>query len=105
MTTEKKFWLADHQGAKAAVDTAAERDYWVTVQHWTETTEPVGLEFQHVQHEAHHGRGVLAHDAAVLHEELGWHPSGPPPVPGSPEPAAPKSSPASKPAGSGDKKE
>ena len=101
---ESKFWIADHQGAKAAVDTAAERDYWVRVQGWSETTEPTGLEFQHVQHAEHGGRGRLVHDAALLHEELGWLPSGPPPVPGSPEPApAPKSSPKS--ATSGDKKE
>jgi hypothetical protein len=99
-----EYWIADHQGAKAVVGTTAERDYWVRVQGWSETTEPIGLEFQHVQHTGHGGRGVLAHEAAVLHAELGWRPSDPPPVPGSPEPApAPKSSPKS--ATSGDKKE
>jgi hypothetical protein len=105
MTKQESFWIADHGGAKAVVPSAADRDYWVQVQGWVETTEPVGLEFQHVQHAEHGGRGVLAHDAAVLHEELGWRPSGPPPVPGSPEPGpALKSSPA-KTATSGDKKE
>jgi len=100
-----KYWIADHQGAKAVVDTAADRDYWVAVQGWSETTEPTGLEFQHVQHAEHGGRGVLAHDAAVLHEELGWRPSDPPPVPGSPERAAPPAKSSPKSATSGDKKE
>jgi hypothetical protein len=74
------------------------------VRGWSETTEPTGLEFQWVRNEVHGGRGVMAHDAAVLHEGLGWFPCGPV---GYDEPAdepVPKSSPKA-PATSGDKKE
>lgn len=76
--TEKTFWLSDEQGRKARVFGAEARDQWVKVHGWSETTEPVGLEFQHVRNVGHGGRGVLNHEAAVLHEGLGWVPCGPP---------------------------
>ena len=42
-----------------------------------ETTEPVGQEFQWIRNVDHGGKGVMNHAAALLHEGLGWVPSGP----------------------------
>lgn len=84
------YWIADTEGVKACVSGAAMRDYWTRIQGWTETTEPVGLEFQWIRNVNHGGRGVMNHDAAVLHAGLGWVPSDPPPVLGMPtEPVEP----------------
>jgi hypothetical protein len=108
MTDSKKFWIADVDGVKAVVAGTAARDEWVKVHGWTETTEPVGQEFQWVRNADHGGKGVLNHEAALLHEGLGWFPSGPngydePEEPAEPEPPAPTKSAAK--ATSGDKKE
>jgi len=103
MSDKKTFWIADTEGVKAKVEGTEARDQWTRVHGWSETTEPTGLEFQWVRHEVHGGKGVLNHEAAVLHEGLGWAPSGPD---GYDEPAdepAPKSSPKS--GAAGDKKE
>jgi hypothetical protein len=103
--SDKKFWIADAEGVKAQVEGAEARDYWTKVHGWSETTEPVGHEFQWVRNEVHGGKGAMNHEAAVLHEGLGWFPCGPD---GYDEPAAEpvaKSSPAKTPATSGDKKE
>jgi hypothetical protein len=106
MTESKRYWIADAEGVKAVVEGVDARDYWVKVRGWAETTEPVGLERQWVRHAEHRGKGVLNHEAALLHEELGWFPCGPD---GYDEPVAepaPKSPP--KPAASavsGEKKE
>lgn len=106
MTDSKKYWIADVEGVKAVVVGAEARDVWTKVHGWSETTEPVGQEFQWVRHTAHGGKGVMNHAAAVLHEGLGWVPSGPD---GYEEPAAeptpePKVSPKpDKPATSGEK--
>lgn len=107
MTEKNEYWIADFEGVKARVVGAEARDHWVRVQGWSETTEPVGQERQWVRNEAHGGKGVLNHEAALLHEGLGWLPSGPPGY-DEPEPAPavePKSSPSSKHAASGEKKE
>jgi hypothetical protein len=102
------YWIADVEGVKAKVEGADARDEWTRVRGWSETTEPTGLEFQWVRNEAHGGKGVMNHEAALLHEGLGWFPSGPI---GYDEPAAepvaePKSSTKSAAtATSGDKKE
>ncbi len=97
-----EFWIADPEGVKARVLTAEAADEWVRVRGWTAATEPTGLEFQHVRNVGHGGRGVPNHEAAVLHEGLGWVPCGPPgyddPAP-EPGPKSPKSGAA------GDKKE
>jgi hypothetical protein len=93
------YWIADQQGVKARVVGAEDRDFWTKVNGWSETTEPVGQEFQWVRNENHGGKGVLNHAAAVLHEGLGWCPSGPegydeptdpPAVASAPVPANPK---------------
>jgi hypothetical protein len=104
--TEKKqtYWIADADGVKAKVVGAEARDEWVNVHGWSETEEPTGQEFQWVRNEAHGGKGVLNHEAALLHEGLGWFPSGPQ---GYDEPAQ-KTIPSTKSAASatsGDKKE
>jgi hypothetical protein len=85
MTAKNTYWIADENGVKACVDGASVRDFWVRVQGYTETTEPTGLEFQWVRNEDHGGRGVMNHEAALLHAGLGWFPSDPTPVPGLPE--------------------
>jgi hypothetical protein len=108
MTEHKTYWIADVDGVKAKVASAAARDEWVAVHGWSETTEPVGLEFQWVRNADHGGKGVMNHEAALLHEGLGWFPSGPdgydePEEPAEPEPPAPTKSAAK--ATSGDKKE
>jgi hypothetical protein len=100
--TEKKFWIADAEGSKACVATEADRNVWVRVLGWTEATEPVDGEFQYIRNVDHGGVGRMTHAAVALHAGLGWVPSGPP---GYTEPEPPKSSPSSKPASSGDKKE
>jgi len=106
--SKTEYWIADPEGVKAKVVGADVRDYWVKVHGWTECSEPTGHEFQWVRHSEHGGYGVLNHEAALLHEELGWVASDPPPQPGSPvsqadEPPAPTKSAAK--AVSGDKKE
>lgn len=79
------YWIADENGVKACVSGAAARDFWLRVHGYTETAEPAGLEFQWVRNTDHGGRGVMNHEAALLHAGLGWVPSDPPPVPGLPE--------------------
>lgn len=99
---EKKFWIADAEGAKACVATAADRDEWVMVHGWADATEPVDGEFQYIRNVDHGGVGRMTHAAVALHAGLGWVPSGPP---GYVEPSPkPKSSPSTS-ASSGDKKE
>lgn len=78
------YWIADTEGVKACVVGANVRDQWVRVHGWSETTEPTGLEFQWIRNVDHGGRGVMNHEAAVLHVGLGWVPSDPPPPPGMP---------------------
>jgi hypothetical protein len=106
MTDKNTYWIVDVEGVKAKVEGAGARDEWTKVRGWSETTEPTGLEFQWVRNADHGGKGVMNHTAALLHEGLGWFPSGPA---GYDEPAdepAPKSSPKSAAtATSGDKKE
>jgi len=105
MTDKTTYWIADAEGVKARVVGAEARDEWTKVRGWTDATEPVGQEFQWIRHEGHGGKGVMNHAAALLHEGLGWFPSGPA---GYDEPAAEppaKSSSAPKSAVSGDKKE
>jgi hypothetical protein len=108
MTDKNTYWIADLNGVKAQVVGADARDYWTKVNGWSETTEPTGYEFQWVRNVDHGGKGVLNHEAALLHEALGWMPSGPegydePADEPEPEPA--KSSPKSAPVSAGDKKE
>lgn len=111
MTEKNTYWIADHEGVKACVTGADARDFWTKVNGWSETTEPVGQEFQWVRHEVHGGKAAMNHEAAVMHRGLGWVPSGPE---GYDEPAdepapavapEPKSSPAKASATSGDSKE
>jgi len=101
-----EYWIADIEGIKAKVAGVEARDEWCRVRGWSETTEPVGQEFQWVRNLDHGGKGVMNHEAAVLHEGLGWVPSGPP---GYDEPdPAPESKSSPKPAAnatSGEKKE
>lgn len=85
MTTKNVYWIADANGVKACVTGAAARDFWTKVQGYTETSEPAGQEFQWVRNTAHGGRGVMNHEAVLLHAGLGWVPSDPEPVPGTPE--------------------
>lgn len=103
MTAKKEFWIADYEGVKARVLDDDSRRVWTEVHGWSDATEPVGLEFQHIRNVDTEGRGVMAHDAAVLHEGLGWVPCGPP---GYDDPALepePKST--AKSGSAGDKKE
>lgn len=85
MTSKNLYWVADENGVKACVVGAPARDFWTRVQGYTETTAPTGLEFQWVRHTGHGGRGVMNHEAVLLHAGLGWAPSDPPPLPGLPE--------------------
>lgn len=107
MTEKSTYWIADVNGVKAKVVGVDARDEWTKVRGWSETTEPAGQEFQWVRNVDHGGKGVMNHEAAVLHESLGWVPSGPDgydePVEPTSEPA--KSSPKSAPVSAGDKKE
>jgi hypothetical protein len=109
MSDKKTCWIADTEGVKAKVEGADALAEWTRVRGWTETTEPVGLEFQWVRNDAHGGKGVMAHDAAVLHEGLGWFPSGPPgydePTPAAAAPAKASPSKSAAAATSGDTKE
>lgn len=106
MPESKKYWIADAEGRKAVVEGAGALAEWTRVRGWTETTEPVGQEFQWVRNAQHGGKGVLNHEAAVLHEGLGWFPCGPvgydEPAAAAPSPPSPKSAAN---ATSGDKKE
>lgn len=88
MTSKNVYWVADENGVKACVTGAEARDFWVKVHGYTEATEPTGMEFQWVRNVNHGGRGVLNHEAALLHAGLGWVPSDPEPVPGLPEESA-----------------
>ena len=90
------YWIADENGVKACVTGAEARDFWTKVHGYTETTEPIGLEFQWVRNAKHGGRGVMNHEATLLHAGLGWQPSDPPPVPGLPEMPADETPPASR---------
>jgi hypothetical protein len=119
MTDKHPYWIADVEGVKAVVEGAEARDMWTKVRGWTETTEPVGQEFQWIRNADHGGRGVMNHAAALLHEGLGWFPSDPPepvdmtkdpqlvdqPPAVEPAPQAPKSTKPTANATSGDKKE
>jgi hypothetical protein len=105
MTDKNTYWIADVDGVKACVTGADARDFWTRVKGWTETTEPVGLERQWIRNEDHGGKGVLTHDAAVLHRGLGWVPSGPEGYDEPVDEKPAKSSPAKASATSGDKKE
>jgi len=97
MTEVKKYWISDVGGVKAVVEGAEARDEWTRVRGWSETTEPTGQEFQWIRNAGHGGKGVMNHEAVLLHAGLGWFPSGPEgydePVDAPPEPA--KSSPKS----------
>lgn len=73
-----EIWIVDPEGNKARVHTTEARTEYVLLHGWTDTTEAVGQEFQHVRNTIHGGRGVLNHEAALLHKELGWVPCGPP---------------------------
>lgn len=107
------YWIVDAAGVKAKVEGAEARDEWTKVRGWSETTEPVGQEFQWVRNVDHSGKGVMNHAAALLHEGLGWFPSGPegydePTTDSQPEKPAASASASPKPAAnatSGDKKE
>jgi hypothetical protein len=112
MTQKQTYWIADAEGVKAKVEGTEARDEWTKVRGWSETTEPVGQEFQWIRNVDHGGKGVMNHEAALLHEGLGWVPSGPEGYDDEPvkdSPAAPAPAPATtKPAAnanSGDKKE
>lgn len=86
MTDRETHWIQDVEGVKACV---TDPDLWTRVHGWSPATPPTGLEFQWVRNADHGGRGVLNHEAALLHEGLGWFPSDPPPPPGYPDvPAA-----------------
>lgn len=95
MTSKNTYWIADENGVKACVSGAPARDFWVRVHGYRETAEPTGTEFQWVRNAEHGGRGVMNHEAVVLHAGLGWFPSDPPPVEGLPEnePGAPSEAP------------
>jgi hypothetical protein len=82
------YWIADENGVKACVTGAANRDFWTRVHGYTETSEPTGLEFQWVRNVDHGGRGVMNHEALLLHAGLGWVASDPEPVPGMPDQTA-----------------
>lgn len=110
MTEAKKYWITDASGVKAVVEGAEARDEWTRVRGWSETTEPVGYEFQWVRNAAHGGKGVMNHEAALLHEGLDWFPSGPegydePTDSPAAKPSAPASTKPAASAVSGDKKE
>lgn len=74
---KQTYWIADADGVKAKVEGAEARDEWISVRGWSETTEPVGYEFQWIRNVDHGGKGVMNHEAVLMHEGLGWVPSGP----------------------------
>jgi hypothetical protein len=110
MTEKQTYWIADAEGVKAKVSGAEARDEWTKVRGWSETTEPTGQEFQWIRNADHGGKGVMNHEAVLLHEGLGWFPSGPEGYdeptdsPAAPAPAPASTKPAAN-ANSGDKKE
>lgn len=112
--TEKQqtYWIVDAGGVKARVVGTEARDEWTRVRGWSETTEPAGLEFQWVRNADHGGKGVMNHEAVLLHEGLGWFPSGPEGYDepsdkkvAAPKLATPTPTKSAAPATSGDKKE
>jgi hypothetical protein len=107
MTDKKTYWIADVEGVKAKVEGTDALAEWTRVRGWSETTEPVGQEFQWIYHPDTGGKGVMNHEAVLLHEAAGWRPCGPdgyeePPDEPTPHTKSPKST---APAASGDKKE
>lgn len=106
---KQTYWIADADGVKAKVEGTEARDEWISVRGWSETTEPVGYEFQWIRNVDHGGKGVMNHEAVLMHEGLGWVPSGPEgydePTDSPAKPSAPASTKPAASATSGDKKE
>jgi len=122
MSEPNTYWMVDAEGAKALIVGDEARDFW-TVHGWSESTEPVDLEFVWLQHGQTEGRAKFNAQAVPLWAPRGWHPSDPPapvnlavahreviepPAPAPAVAASPSTVPASKSAAnatSGDKKE
>jgi hypothetical protein len=80
MTKQQTYWVRQPDGATALVEGAAERDQWVKVGGYAETTEPAPTDLVHVVHEQGM-RGVLAYGAIKDGwDGLGWSVASPPPV-------------------------
>jgi hypothetical protein len=109
--SKSSYWIADAEGTRAVVEGADERDRWVRLRGWTESTEPDRQDFVWVRHEDPAlGAARMTWEAAQLDAWAGrgWTPGAPPePAGATPAPVAeqPKSSPAKASATSGDSKE
>jgi hypothetical protein len=75
--SKNTYWISDQDGTKALVEGVEERNFWVHVHGWSETTEPEGLEFVWLENDEHGGRAKFNAQAVPLWEPRGWHPSPP----------------------------
>lgn len=85
------YWIADAEGTRAVVTSAAERDRWLRHDDWTESTAPGRLDFVWMRHEDPSlGAVRMSWEAAQLDAWAGrgWTPGLPPePVTENPAPA------------------
>lgn len=72
MTSKQTFWIVNpNGGAKALVEGAEERDRWMRVHRWDETSEPVSGDMVWAQNANTGGRATLPWD--TLGEGGYWH--------------------------------
>jgi hypothetical protein len=76
--SKSTYWIADLDGNKALVEGVDERDRWVKVHGWTESTEPGPRDFVWLRHDEHGGRQRFVAEAVPLWEVRGWRPAAPP---------------------------
>lgn len=80
MSSKNLYWLARGDEPVALVEGAAERDQWVKVHGWSETSEPADDQQVHVVNENTGGRGALPYGPVRdgLFAGLGWRIASPP---------------------------
>lgn len=78
MTT---YWIADPQGAKAAVGSAVARDESIRLHGWTEASEPQPGDHVWMRHGEHGGRAKFPTEAVEQWAALGWQLAAPTPPP------------------------
>lgn len=78
--SKNQYWLSRGDEPVALVEGVAERDQWVRVHGWTETSEPGDDQQVHVVNEETGGRGQLPYGPVRdgLWAGLGWRLAAPP---------------------------